>query len=400
MRDEKTCARLMARILFLNIPAQGHVNPTLAVVGELVSRGEQVYYALPERWREAVRSVGGTFISLPEGLQLNVSSRQAHISHDARISLLPYAMADQAARVVPTLVSLVGELAPDCLVFSELDLWGRLVARLTPVRTVAFRTFHGPAQRVPVAPSHTGSLLEFTQQAERTFAEFTTNHGIGSLAQIRAEVINPTIVFVTESFQIERREFDDRYVFVGPSLRPAEPLPPELALRESERVLISLGTLRNDEPAFYRQCIAAFSGIDVQVFLSIGSTVTPMALGAIPDNVLVRPHLPQTSLLGQVGLFITHAGLNSVMESLYYGVPMLLLPGTSEQRLSAERAQELNLGIRAKLAEISVDDLRGLSRQILEDASIHRAVKAMQNNIHASGGYAKAADVILNVAKS
>jgi MGT family glycosyltransferase len=248
-------------------------------------------------------------------------------------------------------------------------------------------------------PSHSGALLAFTQQAERTFAQFATEHGIESLVEFRSKVISPTIVFVAEAFQVDRQAFDDRYVFAGPSLRAAEPLLPELALalRASVRALISLGTLRNDEPEFYRQCIAAFSGTEAQVFVSIGAAVEAAALGPVPENVIVRPYLPQTRLLERVNLFITHAGLNSVMESLYCGVPMLFLPGTREQRLTADRAQELNLGVRAELQGISADDLRRLSRRIVDDASIGRAVKAMQNEIRSSGGCTVAADVILKV---
>lgn len=51
----------MARYVFLSTPGYGHVNPTIAVVQELVAREETVIYYLPERFRATIEATGATF---------------------------------------------------------------------------------------------------------------------------------------------------------------------------------------------------------------------------------------------------------------------------------------------------------------------------------------------------
>ena len=48
----------MTKYIFLGIPAYGHVNPTLPVVQELVKRGQDVIYYLPEQFKSAVQATG------------------------------------------------------------------------------------------------------------------------------------------------------------------------------------------------------------------------------------------------------------------------------------------------------------------------------------------------------
>ena len=170
--------------------------------------------------------------------------------------------------------------------------------------------------------------------------------------------------------------------------------------RRRVEFLISLGTLRNDEPEFYRLCFDAFGAENWQAFLSIGKTVDPVVLGARPENFVVRPHLPQTTLLQVVDVFVTHAGLNSVMESLYYNAPMIMVPGTREQKLTAERAEQLGLGFRADFHDLSANALRDLASRAVDDVSIPPAIAEIRKSMRATVGYARAADVIQRVAAS
>jgi len=398
--EERTTSTV-AKILFLNIPASGHVNPTLAVARELIGRGDRVCYALPESWRETIENAGAEFAPLAETLRSARSGHGQNLSHDARIALMPYAMAREAPRIAPELERLVQAEKPDCIVFNELDLPAKLAVRLTGVPAAAFRTFHGRVARARDAGWATGPVANYMTAADQTFASFLGARGLAAqtVAEFCSQVHDPTIVFVAEAFQVDRASFDQRFVFVGPSLAAAPPLPSDIPVRpQARRVLISLGTLRNDEPEFYRLCFDAFGAENWQAFLSIGKTVDPVVLGAPPENFVVRPHLPQTSLLQVVDVFVTHAGLNSVMESLYYGAPMIMVPGTREQKLTAERAEQLGLGFRADLHDLSANALRDLASRAVDDVSIPPVIAEIRKSMQATVGYARAADVIQRVA--
>ncbi len=388
----------MAQYLFLNLPAAGHVNPTLAIVKELKSRGEQVSYALPEAWRGSIESLGAEFVPLSSQAQLERSYVAAHLSADERIALLPFAMARQAPRAVPDIVRTVQAGAPDCLVINSIDIWGKLVARITGIRAVGFRPFHAPLARPEGSRIRRPLLAGLARQADRALEMLMASYGLPavSLSKLRLDIATPTLIFMPRAFQVGGDEFDDRFVFVGPSLLEPEPLPADLALRSgSTHVLISLGTLRNQEPDFYRRCFASFGGREWRVFMSIGRSVDPAALGPVPDNFIVRPHLPQTALLQHMDIFVSHGGLNSVMESLYTAVPLIVLPTTREQRLTGERVEQLRLGARDELHSITAERLAFLARGVADDPEVHRNLAAMKKITRTSGGYLVAADTLM-----
>jgi MGT family glycosyltransferase len=391
----------MSRYLFLNFPAAGHVNPTLAIVEELQTRGEEVYYLLPEEWRGAIESVGGTFIPLSPKAQLERSRMAERLSPDDRIALLPYAMARQAPHAVPEIVSSVRACSPDCLVINSMDLWAKLAARITDIRAVGFRPFHAPPGR-PGGDRLTGAVLAgLARQADRALEILMASYAMPAvtLSELRAAIVNPTLIFMPRAFQAGGEEFDDRFVFVGPSLLEPGPLPADLPVRPgAKHVLISLGTLRNQEPEFYRLCLAGLGGAEWQVFMSIGSSVDPAALGPMPGNCIVRPRLPQTALLPHMDLFISHGGLNSVMESLYDGVPLVVLPLTLEQRLTAVRVAQLRLGTQDDLHAMTREKLVDLARQVIDDTEIRHAIAVMQQRTRESGGYRLAADTLMRAA--
>src|SRR5690242_14003366 len=57
----------MSKIVFIELPAHGHVNPTLPVVEELARRGEQVIYYDTEEFREQIERAGASFHAYPSG---------------------------------------------------------------------------------------------------------------------------------------------------------------------------------------------------------------------------------------------------------------------------------------------------------------------------------------------
>jgi len=218
------------------------------------------------------------------------------------------------------------------------------------------------------------------------------------LRGLRYEIENQILIFMPKAFQFQSEAFDARFRFVGPSLLAPAPMPGDLVpwdRRAPLRALISLGTLRNDEPTFYRTCFEAFEGDEWQIFLSVGQQVDPRTLGRIPKNITVRSHLPQTRLLQDVDVFITHAGLNSAMESMYYGVPMVALPTIAEQRLTAKRIEELGLGVVLDRSALLPGALRNAARIVAQDPTIQQRVVAMQELTLNSGGFVQAVDEIL-----
>jgi len=392
----------MPTFAFFNLPARGHLNPTLPVVRQLVLGGATVHYFVSEKYRQLVESVGGRFNPLPAWKRLgDQNTGNFSAPDDRQIALMPFAMACQATQVVPQLIGALRALKPDCLVYNPLNLWPRLAARIMEIPAIGFRPFHGRrAHRRVAAPFPSESLARFADAANRELGALMSSFGkpLLTLEELVSEVEELTIVFLPKDFQREGEAFDEHFLFVGPSFIEGEPEPWPFApdnSRQHLRAYISLGTLRNDDPEFYRACFSAFKPVKWQAVMSVGESVDLNSLGRTPANFLVARSVRQTAVLPQVDVFITHGGLNSVMESLYFGVPMVVIPSINEQRSTADRVKTLGCGTLLERTAVTSDSLRQNAHALLENPATKPRLVRMQQQIRAAGGYRRAAEAIV-----
>jgi MGT family glycosyltransferase len=129
--------------------------------------------------------------------------------------------------------------------------------------------------------------------------------------------------------------------------------------------------------------------------LSRGRQVDPAALGPVPDNFLVSAYVPQLDILSRARVFVTHAGMNSTMESLYYGVPMVAVPQTQEQVVTARRIAEMGLGIALEKEAVNVAMLRDAIELVANDPAFLQRVEHMQRLTRDAGGYQRATNAIM-----
>ena len=206
-----------------------------------------------------------------------------------------------------------------------------------------------------------------------------------------------TRVCVPRAFQPQGDTFDERFVFVGPSIQPRGDTGdfPFSHLEGGPALYISLGTVFNNWPDFYRMCFAAFGGTPWRVVLATGHAVNAAKLGPIPDNFLVRPSVPQLEVLERTSVFVTHGGANSLMEAFHYGVPVVVIPQMAEQPLNAQRVAELELGLALEKETVTVEQLRQSVERVSSEPAFREKVRTMQQEVRASGGYRRAVEAIL-----
>jgi len=392
----------MANFVFLNLPARGHINPTIPIVNELVARGHDVHYFTAKGYREIVESGGARFHLLPALRKIgNGETSSPEPPGDRQLALMPFLMAYQSTEVIPELVAKIKALRPDGLVYNTLGLWSRLIGQILCVPAIAFRPFHAPrGQRSVVAPFASDRLAKLAAASDKELERLAQLFGTTSrtLHDLLSFTENLTLIFMPREFQIGGQSFDRRFLFVGPSLLepPAEPWPFETPDSGNLlRLYISLGTLRNNDPKFYQTCFSAFDSSDWQAVMSVGERVNLAALGPIPDNFLVARFVKQTALLANVDVFVTHGGLNSVIEGLYFGVPLVVVPGIREQHVTASRVQELGLGSVLQQETLTADVLAAATKKVALDPVVDIQVKEMQRLTRATGGFKHAAEAII-----
>lgn len=185
---------------------------------------------------------------------------------------------------------------------------------------------------------------------------------VPSLTDLFINEENLNLVLTSRHLQPGGDSLDNNYQFIGPIIydRYGQSDTLKLAAITKPIIYISLGTIYNQQLEFYRSWISYFSHTSYQVYISIGKGINPNDLGEIPENVVVKTYLPQLEILKWAVLFISHGGMNSVNESLYFGVPMLLFPQIHEQKINSARVAELGAGIwsqQSHLSEKSMDDM-------------------------------------------
>ena len=127
--------------------------------------------------------------------------------------------------------------------------------------------------------------------------------------------------------------------------------------------------------------------------MSVGDRTEITSLGEIPENFSVKKTVNQIAVLQTADVFITHCGMNSVNESLYFGVPMILFPQHSEQKLVADQAAKLGAGL--KLESEKPKALITAVEEVMKNPTYKENAIKLSKSLQDAGGAKKAADVIL-----
>ena len=114
-------------------------------------------------------------------------------------------------------------------------------------------------------------------------------------------------------------------------------------------IYASMGTMLNGSEQAFRMIVDAVAGRDRQLVLSIGQHMDASQIGPIPSNTVVVNHAPQLEVLKKATLCVTHAGLNTVLESLAQGVPLVAMPVANDQPGVAARIAHTKTGMSCHL---------------------------------------------------
>jgi zeaxanthin glucosyltransferase len=181
--------------------------------------------------------------------------------------------------------------------------------------------------------------------------------------------------------------------FVDRQQRPLVEFPWE---RLDGRPLIyaSLGTMQNGSEAIFRTIAAACEGLNVQLAMSLGGGLDPERLGVLAGDPVVVRFAPQLEIVKRASAVITHAGLNTVLESLTEGLPLVCIPLGNDQPGVAARVAARGAGIVVSRRRLNQARLRSAVRAVLEDGKYREAACVIQAAIRSVDGLELAADLV------
>jgi zeaxanthin glucosyltransferase len=406
------------------MPITGHLNPMIALARKLQTRGHEILFVSFSDTKQVVQTAGLTFAAIgeeayPPGSMDPFMERFAH-SHG--LEPVQYWIAE----FVPTLLKVALEELPriameqavDAFALDTTFYYAELVALqlhkpyihvwsplpLDSSGTTPPYMFDLPYDPSPAGRARNlealGSFRAFSGPRQKIARAYAQSAGL-EIDWTRPDATVSELLILSQTpgeFDLPGIPRPQQFRYTGPFHDDSGRRPVPFAwdkLTGAPLIYASLGTLVNGLGHIHRTILDAARELpETQMVLSTGRNVRPGDFGPIPANVLAVESAPQLELLKRAQLCVTHAGLNTTLEALMCGVPLLAIPITFDQPGVALRIAHHGVGEVLRLHELSSDALAALARRILDTPAYRTRARHFQQIIEQTEGLDLAADLV------
>ncbi|MBD2463099.1 glycosyltransferase [Oscillatoria sp. FACHB-1407] len=406
-------------------PAIGHLNPMMALGQELKQRGHRVTFLQVLDFENPIRASGCDFYAIapsdyPPGTSANFFANLRNLREPAATRYWFEEQQRVAAIFCRDLPVAIQNLGIDALIVDQNEPAGATVAEYLGLPFVSVSNGLMMQREPDIPPVFTLWSYEKTQWARlrnrmvhgcvnalsrpysQVLAAYRRKWKLPPLPQGEILYANSKLAQISQQpsvFDFPRSQLPRHFHYVGP-LRSPHPQPysqicsfPFSQLTKQPLIYASLGSLMQNQQVF--TCIAAAcEGLKAQLVLTHGGSLSDKEAAALPGSPLTVSYAPQRELLARATLTITHAGLNTVLDSLTYGVPMVAVPIAFEQPGIAARIRWTGVGEVIPGDRLSVRGLRSAIQQVLTLRSYGQKALLAKAAIAASGGVTRAADIV------
>jgi MGT family glycosyltransferase len=395
----------------LNLP--GHLNPMTALARQLQARNHDVVFLYSSG------AAGLPFVPADEKDHFN--ENRPEVSKMQGEDALQFALRTvlaQTEAILKSLPATVRATGVDALVLDPVQFYAELGAMqlgmpYIHVSAALYLDYSGytplgvygwPHQTTPAARARNREgVAKFAKMLE------AGNAGIRAHAKavgLKIDWENPGSTFsplasitqVPRAFDFESAHWPSQFHHTGPfhdgQGREKADFPWE-QLTGEPLIYASMGTILNGQVDVFRTIVAALAKHkDLQLVLSVGDQIDPNQIGPVPNNAIIVKRAPQLELLKQTSVCITHAGLNTVLESLAQGVPQVAIPVTFDQPGVAARIAYKQTGVVTSLDKLTADHLSTLLDEVLNDYTYRDNARKLQQAIAKANGLSVAAELI------
>jgi MGT family glycosyltransferase len=320
------------------------------------------------------------------------------------------ALIDGAMYVDDRLEEILDEVRPDVVVEDNVVAFPAVVRCGVPwVRIVSCNPLEirDPALPPPYSGLPTDAddgWNEFSAEYRRTHSEphaefdaYVRQRGCPPLPDLEFIHTSPHLnlyVFPRELDYRRVRALDGTWSRLESCVRSTEApfaVPDELADGAGALVYLSLGSLGSADVTLMQRLIDVLAQSEHRAIVSMGPQHDLLRLG---ERMIGAEFLPQPSILPQVDVVITHAGNNTVTESLHFGRPMIALPLFWDQYDNAQRLHETGFGVRLPTYEFEPGQLLGAIDRLAHDRGLRARLDRLSRRVAGFPGTRRAADLI------
>jgi zeaxanthin glucosyltransferase len=398
---------------FICLNILGHLNPMTTLARKLQARGHDVVFLYSSG------AAGLPFVPAPEKDHVNESIPE--VSKMQGEDALQFAVGNVVAQtetILKSLPAVVQANGVEALVIDTVQFYAELGAMhlgipYVHVSNALHFDFSGytPLCMYDWPYESTPSALARNREGVAKFAKILENANAGMRAYAEKaglkidwetphSTLSPyaSITQAPKAFDFESSHWPPQFNHTGPFLdgKGREKLDfPWNRLTGEPLIYASMGTILNGRLDVFRTIVAALAKHKgLQLVLSVGDQVDPEQIGPGPSNAIIVKQAPQLELLKQTSVCITHAGLNTVLESLAQGVPQVAIPVTFDQPGVAARIAHKRTGVVTSLDKLSADHLSTLLNEVLNNSTYRDNACKLQKAITEANGLSAAADLI------
>lgn len=403
----------------------GHLNPMLPLGQELQRRGHQVtlFSTLDAQAKTIVAGLDFQALGeseFPSGQTAQWNAKQGKLKGFAGLRYTFIALQQLAAMLLREAPGALTTAGVEALLVDQILSEGRTIAEFLniPLITVCSALLLNEDPNHDIPPyftswdyNPTSSTARLRNQHSYMMLRGLRQPIIDLIAQYRREWnLTPQQLNHDENysqlaqicqqpaeFEFPWQHLPPHFHFTGPYANPASresvPFPFE-KLTGQPLIYASMGTIQNRLFEVFRDIAQACMGLDAQLVISVGGAASPESLPELPGNPLVVSYAPQLELLQKATLTITHAGLNTVLQSLSCGVPMVAIPVTNDQPGTAARIVWTGVGEAIPIAHLNVSSLRSAIAKVLSEDSYKKNALRLQAAIGRAGGVSRAIDIV------
>jgi len=404
-------------------PVSGHIHPFGALGRELIARGHRVTMVHMEDVRARAIEEGLEFAAIgasdhpPESLGRSL----AELGRRNGLGALRFTIeavqrtTEMVCRDAPAVLDargidrlLVDQMEPagaavaDCLKIPFVTVCNALALNREPYMPPPFtgwkftRSAWGRARNSAGYAIHDRLMSPVMQVVARWRKRWglaplrSADDSFSTLAQVSQ---------MTRGFDFPRDRLPRCFTYAGPLRRDRLNAPPFPWDELDGRPLIyaSLGTLQHGKREIFARMAEACAPLDVQLAIAHNGGLSATDVAALPGRPLAVSFAPQREVLKRAALTLTHAGLNTVLDSLAAAVPLIAMPIAYEQPAIAARVEASGAGLSIAPARLTAAGLRERILRILRDTSWRDRAQSAADEISAAGGVERAASVIENI---
>lgn len=387
----------MTRFLFVVPPLVGHTLPTVALGQELAARGHQVGWAGHAETVDPLLTPGARLIPVEAGFGAETLAQVRRRSLGLRGAgahrfLWTDFLIPLAASMVAGVETAVDEFDPDVLVVDQHALAGALVARR---RGLPWATSASTSAELI---DQIASVPRDGAWAQQCMAAFQRDLAVADPVDLRFSD-RLVLAFTTATLVGSVCAFPDHYVFVGPVMGTrtgGSAFPWNWLRADRQHVLVSLGTVNQQAgQRFFATAVQAVAPLADRLQAIL--VAPPDLVDPPPDHVLIREFVPQLDMLPHLHAVVSHAGHNTVCETLAHGVPLVVAPIRDDQPMIAGQVVDAGAGVRVHFGRVDATGLRSALTTVLDDPSYPAAAQRVQTSFADAGGAAAAADHLENL---